>query len=317
MQIRNRFPWLHIFRKPEGEGDAGGGGGDAGASGGDAGGAGGDKGADGSDAGGKPAAAAGGEGKPAGFDWNTWREGLTDESKKAYAKGFKDPDALLDGALNLRREISTRIKVPGKDAKPEEVAAFRAAIGAKEKAEEYKVATPENYELGEVQTALASSMQQAAAEAGVPAAAFESFTKKYFEFEQQVQAKVAGEVDAFLRESEAQLKKEFGTNFDQKAQAAKRFVDQTLQVPEFNSLLEETVTWNGKAIQLGSHPAVIKMLASIGERTAEDGVIGFQTEAEAKSLRDKIRELEEKHPVAQRTREQDAQIQALYQKLYG
>ena len=299
--------WLRIFR--EGEGAGGGGSGGEGGAAGDT-----DQGA-----GGTPPAPDGSASPPpaSSFDWNAWREGLTDESKKAYAKGFKDPDALLDGALNLRREISTRIKVPGKDAKPEEVAAFRAAIGAKEKAEEYKVATPENYEMGEVQTALASSMQQAAAEAGVPAAAFESFTKKYFEFEQQVQAKVAEEVDTFLRESEAQLKRDFGTSYDQKAQAAKRFVEQSLQVPEFNQLLEETVTWNGKAIQLGSHPAVIKMLASIGERTAEDGVIGFQTEAEAKSLRDTIRELEQRHPIGQRTREQDAQIQALYQKLYG
>lgn len=293
---------------------------DGGGEGGGEGGAGGDPAGGGGNA---PAPAAGGDNAaPASsaspsFDWGKWADGLTDDGKKAYAKTFKSPDALLDGALNLRKEISTRIKVPGADAKPEEVAAFRNAIGAKEKPEEYKVATPDGYEMGEVQQALAGSMQQAAAEAGVPASAFEAFTKRYFEFEQQVQAQVAEEVAKFQRDSTAALKKEFGADFEKLVGIAENFVNQKLNVPEFTELLNETIQWNGVSMKLQSHPAVVKMLASIGQRTAEDGVIGFHSEGEKANLQQQIRALEEKWPMGRRTNAQDAEIRSLYAKLYG
>lgn len=251
------------------------------------------------------------------FDWGKWADGIQDENKRTYAKSFQSPEAVLDGALNLRKEISTRIKVPGKDAKPEDIAAFRNAIGAKEKAEDYKAALPENYELGEVQTALLGAMQKAAAETGVPATSFEGFTKTYFEFEKQVQAQVAQEVADYQRDSTAALKKDFGADFEKFVGVAENFVNQKLNVPEFTELLNDTVQWNGVSMQLRSHPAVIKMLARIGMSTAEDGVIGFRTEGETASLQKSINELEAKYPLNGRTKAQDAEIRALYEKLHG
>lgn len=311
--------WLRIFREGEGEGGAGGAGsGGEGSAAGDSSGAGGTPGAgNGSDAGGAPAGDRGGAPAAAAFDWGKWADSLSDPDKKAYAKGFKSPEALLDGAHNLRKEISNRIKVPGKDASDEDVAAFRKAIGAREKPEEYKVATPDGYEMGEVQTALAGSMQQAAAEAGVPAAAFEAFTKRYFEFEQKVQERVTQEVADFQRTSTEQIKKEFGADFEKHVRTAENFVNQTLNVPEFTELLNEPIQFKGVTIKLQSHPAVVKALAAIGSRTAEDGVIGHTTAAEAETIKSQIRDLEDKWPIGQRSREQDRQIQALYSKLYG
>jgi hypothetical protein len=250
------------------------------------------------------------------FDWGKWADGLSDEGKKAYAKNFKSHEDLLDGALNLRKEISTRIKVPGKDASPEETAAFRKAIGAAEKPEDYKAATPEGYEMGEMQTALLGAMQKAAHETGVPAASFESFTKTYFEMEKAVQEKVEAEVDQYRRDNEVAMKKEFGADYEKLMAGAKLFVDQRLNVPEFTSLLEDKITWNGVSMQLGSHPAVVKMLAQIGQRTAEDGVIGYNSPAEKEGLRAQIAKLENEHPIGQRTKAVDAQIAALYGKLY-
>jgi hypothetical protein len=69
-------------------------------------------------------------------------------------------------------------------------------------------------------------------------------------------------------------------------------------------------------MQLGSHPAVVKMLAQIGQRTAEDGVIGYNSPAEKDSLREEISKLEREWPVGQRTKAQDAIIREKYSKLY-
>lgn len=249
------------------------------------------------------------------FDWGRWTNQLEAE-KKDYATRFRGPEDLLEAAASMRRDLSTRIKVPGKDASPEDIAVFRKAIGGGEKPEDYKVALPEKYELGEAQTALLGAMQKSALEAGMPVAAFEGFTKTYFEMEQAVRKKLAEEVDQYRRESEAALRKEFGGGYDKFMRAARGFIEQRLNVPEFNLLLEETVTWNGVPVQLGSHPAVIKMLAQIGQRTSEDGVIGHRNETDKQSLQKQIRELEATAPLGSRSPAQDRELQNLYSRLY-
>lgn len=301
---------LQAYWAPEGEGGVAGAGGDP--AGGDAGKAGGD-----AAAAAAAAAASGGESKAAAFDWGAFADGLKDDTHKTYAKNFKGPEDLLTGALNLRKEISARIKVPGKDAAPEDVAAFRKAIGAREKPEEYKAALPEGYEMGDVDNALLGAMQKAAADTGVPAASFEGFTKTYFDFAKQVQAKVAEEVAAFQRDGTAKVKQEFGADFEKLVNVAETFVSQRLNVPEFVDLLNDTVQWNGVSIQLRSHPAVVKALAQIGLRTAEDGIINSADAGRVTSLKEEIAALEKAHPLGQRTRDQDEKIRALYQKLYG
>lgn len=316
-------PWLHIFRAPDDAGGGDAGGGDAG---------GGDAAAQAAAAAAKaaggadPAAAdaaktagAGDKSAAPAFDYGKWADGLADEGKKDYAKRFKSVDDLIDGGLNLRKEISGRIKVPGKDATPEDRAAFNKAIGADPAPENYKAALPEGYELGEVQTALLGAMQKAAAAEGVPVPAFAEFTKTYFEMEAAVQAKVAEEVAQFQRDSTAAIKKEFGPNFETHMRVAENFVNQKLGVPEFIDLLNDQVQWKGVTIQLRDHPAIVKTLAQIGLRTAEDGVIGHTTPDERTSIEAEIAKLRSEHPVGTSlyTPDIDRKLKGLYQKLYG
>lgn len=320
--MRPRYlPGLWVYFEGEGKGGGAGGtddGGKAADAGGKAAEAGGKAaGQDGKAAeGGKP-----GEGaRPAApaFDYQAWAEGLTDAQKKDYAKRFKSLDDVLDGSLNLRKDIAGRIKVPGEKATDEEKAAFRKAIGAKDKAEEYKAALPEGYEMGEVQTALLGAMQQAAASEGVPAGAFEQFTKTYFEFEKAVAEKVAEEVDQYRRDTELALKQEYGKDYEKYTRAAKSFIDK-LGIPEFTNFLEDSIEWKGVKMQLGSHPAVVKMLTQIGLRTAEDGLIGHTTETERTGLMEELKRLRSEHPfgTAKYTPEVDRKIRELNEKLYG
>ncbi len=253
---------------------------------------------------------------PAGFDYAAWADGLTDAQKKDYAKRFKSNEDLLDATLNLRKDLSTRIKVPGKDATDEDKAAFAKAIGADPDPANYKPATPDGYELGEVQTALLGQMQKVAAATNVPTTTFAEFTKAYFEAEQAVQAKCQQEVADFQKASTAEIKKEYGANFETYLRTAETFVDQKLQVPEFTQLLQDDIQWKGATIKLRDHPAMIRMLSKIGLRTAEDGVIGHHTAEEKTSLRSKITEMEQKYPIGQRTKAQDAEIREMYGRLY-
>lgn len=254
---------------------------------------------------------------PAAFDWGKWTDGLSDADRKDYAKRFKGTDDLLDAAMTMRKDLSTRIKVPGKDASPEDVAAYRKALGADPDPANYKAPMPEGYQLGEVETALLGAMQKSAADQGLPTATFAEFTKTYFEMDKAVREKAAQEVADFQRDSTAALKKEFGADFDKLVRGAELFVNQRLNVPEFTELLNDPVQWKGVTIELRSHPAVVKMLAQIGQRTAEDGVIGYSTPEEKSSVQRQISDLEAKYPLGQRNKAQDAEIRGLYEKLYG
>src|SRR5262245_18771338 len=111
-------PWLHIFRAP----DEGGSGGANSGSNGDAGGQKPDSGGQKPDTGGQKPDNAGGDSPAPAWDYGKWADGLADEGRKDYAKRFKSNEDLLDATLNMRKDLSTRIKVPGKDAAPEDVA---------------------------------------------------------------------------------------------------------------------------------------------------------------------------------------------------
>jgi hypothetical protein len=259
---------------------------------------------------------------PASFDsaahYQSYLSTLTDAERKDHAARFKSVDDILDGNIRQRKELSSRVKVPDEKSTPEEVTAFRKAIKAGEKPDDYKAAMPEGYELGEVQTALLGAMQKAAFDTGVPTASFESFTKTYFEMEKAVKEKVSEEVEQYRRDNELALKKEFGKDYERLTKAAKLFVDTKLQVPEFTSLLEDKIQWNGVSMQLGSHPAVVKMLAQIGLRAGEDGIIGHTSPDERTSIQNKITDLRRKHPIgtSEYTPAVDRQIRELTEQLY-
>jgi hypothetical protein len=70
-----------------------------------------------------------------------------DASNLDWLKGtkVKDLDSLVKIARDNQKALreSGRVKIPGADAKPEEIAAFREAMGVPDKAEGYEIKLPE------------------------------------------------------------------------------------------------------------------------------------------------------------------------------
>lgn len=248
------------------------------------------------------------------FDYGKWADGLTDESKKDYARRFKSLDEVIDGALAMRKDVSSRIKVPGENATPEEKAAFNKAIGASDNVEDYKVATPENYELGEAQTALVGLMKQKAAEAGVPVSAFENFTKTYFEAEVAIKEKIEGEVKSYREETEKALRKEHGKDYDRRLAAGNALLDKLDKSGEVRAFLNDNIQWNGVAMKAGDHPALMSVIAELGLRMAEDGAPLIVTQDERSSIHQQINEIRKNNPVPY-SQAVNRQLEELYAKL--
>lgn len=114
------------------------------------------------------------------------------------SKGVKDIDALVVSYREAERAIrdGAKIKLPGDGAKPEEVAAFRTAIGVPEKSDGYEIKplangqfdpnraegpdNPRNIPLNEV---LIGQLRESALKHGTPKGAFEGLVQDFVQMQ--------------------------------------------------------------------------------------------------------------------------------------
>jgi len=189
----------------EGEGEAGAGGGDPAAAGGAAAalaGQGGDAGAGGA---GDAGAGGGDAGAGDGAD-PEWLQGFSAEGGGAdnpsnrdwlKSKGYKTADDVVKSYREAEKQLRNggKFAVPDEKATPEEVAAFRSAIGVPDAPDKYEFAAPEGEE---VDASFAEPMRKIAHESGVPAPAFKSLAEGFIAWQaDQLEAmKVAEDQDA-------------------------------------------------------------------------------------------------------------------------
>lgn len=163
--------------------------------------------ANGDDAAGGSGAAAG-DAPEAGGAAPDWFEKVSAETKDGEtssnrdwlaAKGVKDLDGLTKIARDTERALreNGRIKVPGEDAKPEELAAFKAAIGVPEKVDGYEVKAPEGVPLNEP---LINSLRESALKHGAPKAAFEGLVSDFIKLQMDEAAAESAKQDNLARE---------------------------------------------------------------------------------------------------------------------
>lgn len=100
------------------------------------------------------------------------------------SKGVKDLDGLVKMSRDTERALreSGRIKVPGEGAKPEELAAFRTAIGVPEKIDGYEIKAPEGVELNEP---LIATLRESALKHGAPKGAFEGLVHDFIQAQRE------------------------------------------------------------------------------------------------------------------------------------
>lgn len=198
---------------------------------------------------------------PAAFDWG--QSGLAGDSLQyVTAKGFKDVPAVVDSYRNLEKlhgvPADRILKVPGPDAKPEEIAAYRERLGMPKDPKEYKLA---KFEAG-------SEAEQANFEAflrstfhglGAPANLVEGFTTKWAEFvtgAQAAAAKVRSETQAA---EEAELKGKQGANYEKFVNVAKQAGDAFGLTAEHIDALEDAIGFK----------ATMTFLNSVGAKLGE------------------------------------------------
>lgn len=145
--------------------------------------------------------------------------------KKAYAKELKRLERLgierPEQVYGLYRDLDNRlnggglIKVPGKDAKPEDITEFHKALGVPEKPEGYieHIKLENGAVIGEADKPVLNSFTEALHKAGAPPSVVNAAANWYYQRQEQFAAEIDEADDTFKRESEKELKEEYGPAF--------------------------------------------------------------------------------------------------------
>ncbi|MFW6028039.1 MAG: hypothetical protein ACOC9Q_00750 [bacterium] len=181
--------------------------------------------------------------KPNGADKDTdpekgywpedWRERvakhLSAGDDKVYQKElkrlqrFSDPSGIYGMAREAENKLHTSglVKIPAKDAKPEEIAEFHKAMGVPDKPEEYfdKIELENGAVLGDADKPVADAFAEAVHKAGATPEVMNAALNWYFQHQEKLAADLDEADDTFRRESEAALKEEFGPAFTRKTNA--------------------------------------------------------------------------------------------------
>lgn len=246
-----------------------------------------------------------------------WRDTLKDEKHINVASRLNSPADAMQAIIDLRTQNSKSVRVPDEKAPPEDVAKFHKAIGVPEKVEGYEIKLEEGVALGDADKMVLEAVLPLAHKAGVPAKAMNDFVNQYAKLAGQLQADAVKKIGDFAAAAAADLKREWGNDFDANLNLANRTAEQ-LGGGQFKAFLNETQLADG--VMLGDHPVMARLLARIGRSYDEgDAILGHTPEQRA-SVQSEIEALMQSVPPgspAYTTPAHQAKLNALYEKLYG
>jgi len=155
-----------------------------------------------------------------------WHEALPEDLKEYAAEFGKYPNAieLLRGHANKAKMIGQRgVKPPGAEAKPEEVAAWRKALGVPETAEGYGITKPESLPEGmQWDEATVGEFQSLAHELHLTPHQVQSLMAFDQKQKEGLVSKGRGNVDAYLQEQRGLLEAEWGDRIQENTARALR-----------------------------------------------------------------------------------------------
>src|SRR3990167_5354807 len=152
-----------------------------------------------------------------------WREKAAQHiaagDEKAYRRELKRLERIADpaGMYGMYREAETKltsvglIKVPGKDAKPEEVAEFHKALGVPEKPEDYfkNIKLENGAVIGEADKPIADAFAAAVHKSGATPQVVNAALNWYFKGQEDAAAKLDESDENFKTTSLKDLKEEY------------------------------------------------------------------------------------------------------------
>lgn len=219
---------------------------------------------------------------------------------------------LVKGYVSAQEMIGKSIQIPGPDAKPEVIAAFKAKLGVPTDVGGYADVKLQAIEgLGEVDPTIIDNMAKPEfLKIGLTPKQGQDILNLYG----AVVAKQRRDLAAKFVEMQSSLEDKWALNFDTNVTVAQRALRRYMG-DEFMKFLHDS--------QLDMHPAMIEGFYNIGMRMAEDGMIDGNvpgaptTEGVEKQIMDLRKEMEGMMEGTARWRDANQKLEQLYKTRYG
>lgn len=237
--------------------------------------------------------------QPQSQNWaDNWRqqmaEGIgagTDEKLMKRLDRFSSPADILKFALNAEKKISSGEykRALGKDASPEDIAAWKAENGVPEKPGDY-LADMQGLVIGEEDREGIDAILEHAAKSNIPKQYVQEIIKAYDGVREHNQQLIAEEDARFARDAEDQLRKEWGGEFRMNQNAVKNFAIQAfgdeLANDIFNARLPDGTLF-------GNHPQLNMAFASLArELNPAATLVPAGTQNSLSAIDDEIKAIE-------------------------
>jgi hypothetical protein len=262
-----------------------------------------------------------------------WREKTAEHAaagdKKAYEKELArlqkldSPISMYGSYRSMENTWASKqfVKLPGKDAKPEEIAEYHKAMGVPEKPEDYFAAVKlENGAvIGDADKPLVNSFAQAAHKAGMPAAQVNAAMNWYFSQQEQAAAQADEADEKYKAEAARELKDEWGGSFKRRTNAVATLFDIAPGGPDVrnpNSMMSRLLggrTADGRVI--GDDPAIVRWLAALAHERNPAATVVEDGDMTGKSIESEIGEIEKLMRENRPSYNKDTNKQARYREL--
>ncbi len=219
-----------------------------------------------------------------------------DDKAKKQAVRYNTIEDMAKGVLGLRQKISEGgVGKPGKDADEVEIAEYRKANGAPETSEGYKFPDfPEGEDTEENQAAR-KEWQEVFHKHHMSEEAVQDILAKYGEDVVAAQEILTAGDKQFTEDSEAQLRKDWGANYDANKSfaevAAKEVLGEDFEDFKMVQTLDQKFILD--------HPVLLRGLSNIGREMSEGGLGAPISDSNRESLEDKADGYREKAKAAQ------------------
>lgn len=268
-----------------------------------------------------------------------WREKMAEHAaagdKKAYARELKrlqrftDPTSVYGFAREYEGKFDRGglVKVPAKDAKPEEIAEFHKAMGVPEKPEDYfkDIKLENGAVIGEADKPIVDIFATAMHKAGATPAVMNAMLNTYYAHQEEQAAAMDEADDEFRRESERALKDEYGAAFKRMTNAIGPLFSTApggTDIKNDASLYARLMggrTADGRII--GNDPDIVRWLVSLAQdvnpaaTVVEDGnQSGLTIDAELAQIAD-MRKTDKRKYYSEAVQRREAELLAAREKI--
>ena len=249
----------------------------------------------------------------------SWRDLIEDDKLQKHAERFTSVDALVQANLESRQKLSKSIVPPGEDAEEEEVTAYREALGVPNDVDGYDFLLPEGMERTDQMMDSEDHWANLFLDNNVPKATADVLIGEFRGEIEKMMGQKAEMDDAYTKQSEADMRKEWAEDYDKNIIFASR-ASEALLGDDFEDA-RHIETSDGRFIL--DNPILVRMFAKLGRDMGEGALGSVATEGEkdtlmeqANTYRDKRKEAYAKGNHAE-ARKWDEKERLALDKLHG